>query len=55
MNIVAEKVCFSLYPNETGPETLLTQYCLSVGEGGEKKDPEKERKEDFSQVHGYNL
>lgn len=41
MNIVAEKVCFSLYPNETGPETLLTQCCLSVGEGGKNKTLKK--------------
>lgn len=37
MNIVAEEVWFSLYPNETGPGTLLTQYSLSVGEGGKKR------------------
>lgn len=36
MNIVAEKVYFSLYPSETGSETVLTQYSLSFDE--EKKE-----------------
>lgn len=41
MNIVAEKVYFSLYPNETGSETLLTQYSLFLWGGKKKKTPKK--------------
>lgn len=47
--MVAGKVYFPLYPGETGSETVLSLLVRN------KEDPEKERREDFSQVEGYDL